>query len=191
MRTSPFTVLFDACVLYPAPLRDFLMRLATTGIFRARWTEAIHDEWKRNLLARRSDLTREKLDRTSSLMNRAVPDCLVTDYETLIEGLQLPDADDRHVLAAAIRGNASVIVTFNLKDFPLETLSQFDLEALHPDEFIDDLFDLDQAAVIKAASDHRRSLNKPAFTAGAYLDLLIRQGLAQTVHSLQPYRAIL
>lgn len=84
-----------------------------------------------------------------------------------------------------------MIVTFNLKDFPLETLSQFDLEALHPDEFIDDLFDLDQAAVIKAASDHRRSLNKPAFTAGAYLDLLIRQGLAQTVHSLQPYRAIL
>ncbi|MGM8930102.1 PIN domain-containing protein [Salinicola halophyticus] len=191
MRTSPFTAIFDACVLYPAPLRDFLVRLATTGAFRARWTEAIHEEWKRNLLARRSDLTREQLDRTSSLMDRAVPDCLVTDFEPLIEGLRLPDANDRHVLAAAIRGNASVIVTFNLKDFPLDVLSQFELEALHPDEFVDDLFDLAPAAVIKAASDHRRSLNKPAFSAETYLELLTRQGLAQTVHSLQPYQTML
>lgn len=162
-----------------------------TGIFRARWTEAIHEEWKRNLLARRTDLTRAKLDRTSNLMNRAVPDCLITDFESLVESLQLPDADDRHVLAAAIRGGASVIVTFNLKDFPIDTLNQFDLEALHPDEFIDDLFDLDQAAVIKAASNHRRSLNNPAFNAETYLSLLARQGLAQTAHSLRPYQSFL
>jgi predicted nucleic acid-binding protein len=116
MRCSPFTAIYDANVLYPAPLRDFLMHLALTGVYRARWSVQIHDEWKRNLLLNRPELTREQLDRTSSLMDAAVPDGVVTDYEQLIEGLDLPDVDDRHVLAVAIKCNASVIVTFNLKD---------------------------------------------------------------------------
>ena len=107
MRHTHFTVVYDACVLYPAPLRDFLVRLAVTGAFRARWTEAIHDEWVRNLLANRADLSREKLERTVALMNQAVPDCLVEGYELLIGGLDLPDPDDNHVLAAAIRCDAS------------------------------------------------------------------------------------
>lgn len=101
MRQSPFTAFYDANVLYSAPLRDFLMYLALTGTYRARWTTQVHEEWKRNLLKNRPNLTRENLDRTSSLMNKAVPDGLVTDYEPLIHGLQLPDSDDRHVLASA------------------------------------------------------------------------------------------
>ena len=101
------------------------MHLALTDAYRARWSAQVHDEWKRNLLLNRPDLTRAQLDRTSSLMDRAVPDGLVTDYELLVDGLQLPDADDRHVLAAAIKCNASVIVTFNLKDFPKATLAPF------------------------------------------------------------------
>jgi hypothetical protein len=101
MTHSQFTVVYDACVLYPAPLRDFLMWLGLSGQFRARWSAQIHNEWKRNLLANRSDLTGEQLDRTSALMDKAIPDGLVTGYEPLIEGLTLPDADDRHVLAAA------------------------------------------------------------------------------------------
>lgn len=107
MRYSPLTAVYDACVLYPAPLRDFLMWLALSGRFRARWTADIHKEWKRNLLKNRPDLTLEQLDRTSMLMDRAIPDGEVTGYEALIQGLSLPDADDRHVLAAAIRCNAS------------------------------------------------------------------------------------
>lgn len=118
MRHSPFTAVYDACVLYPAPLRDFLMWLALSGRFRARWSLEIHNEWKRNLLKNRPDLTTEQLDRTSDLMDQAIPDACVSGYEKLIEGLTLPDIDDRHVLAAAIRCNASVIVTFNQKDFP-------------------------------------------------------------------------
>lgn len=118
MRRSPFIAFYDANVLYPAPLRDFLMHLALTGVHRARWTAQVHEEWKCNLLKNRHDITREQLDRTSSLMDKAVPDGLVADYEPLIDGLQLPDVDDRHVLAAAIKCKASVIVTFNLKDFP-------------------------------------------------------------------------
>jgi len=113
-----FTVVYDACVLYPAPLRDFLLHLAATDLFRARWSEWIHAEWMRNLLAHRPDLSRERLQRTRQLMDQSVPDCLVTGYEGLIDSLNLPDSNDRHVLAAAIRCQASVIVTFNPPDYP-------------------------------------------------------------------------
>ncbi|MES9881867.1 MAG: PIN domain-containing protein [Sedimenticola sp.] len=119
-----YTVIFDACVLYPAPLRDFLLRLSTTGLFSAKWTDRIHDEWIRNLLESRPDLE-EKLSRTRELMNQAVPDSLVAGFESLIENLELPDADDRHVLAAAIRSGAQAIITFNLKDFPDDVLAQY------------------------------------------------------------------
>lgn len=191
MRYSPFTAVYDACVLYPAPLRDFLMWLALSGRFRARWTADIHKEWKRNLLKNRPDLTLEQLDRTSMLMDRAIPDGEVTGYEALIQGLSLPDADDRHVLAAAIRCNASVIVTFNQKDFPASTLAPYGVEAQHPDEFIDDLFDLDPAAVICAAQRQRRQLKTPPLCVDDYLDILFRQGLVQTVKALLAYRPML
>ena len=91
MRHSPFTAVYDACVLYPAPLRDFLMWLGLSGRFRARWSAQIHDEWKRNLLLNRPDLSVEQLNRTSDLMDRAIPDGLVEGYQDLIAGLHLPD----------------------------------------------------------------------------------------------------
>ena len=137
MRHSPFTVIYDACVLYPAPLRDFLMWLALSGNCRACWTDAIHAEWTHSLLANRPDLTPEQLKRTVDLMDAAVPDALVTEYEPLIDGLTLPDAKDRHVLAAAVRCSASVIVTFNEKDFPASQLAPFGIEPQHPDAFIE------------------------------------------------------
>ena len=96
MRNSPITAVYDACVLYPAPLRNFLMWLGLSGRFRVRWSAQIHDEWKRNLLANRPDLTAEQLDRTSGLMDRAIPDALVTGYEPLVAGLKLPDPDCWH-----------------------------------------------------------------------------------------------
>lgn len=113
-----FVVIYDACVLYPAPMRDLLVRLANTGVVRARWSEMILDECFRSILEQRPDLTPQALARTRELMNRAVPDCLVTGFEQLIDGLRLPDPDDRHVLAAAIRAGAQGIVTANLKDSP-------------------------------------------------------------------------
>ena len=139
---ATFTALYDACVLYPAPLRDLLMHLAITDLFRARWTDQIHDEWIRSLLDNRPDLKLEQLERTRTLMNSHVRDCLVTGFEPLIDGLTLPDPDDRHVLAAAIRTRASVIVTFNLDDFPSDVLEPVGLEAQHPDEFVTHLIDL-------------------------------------------------
>lgn len=188
MRCSPFTAVFDANVLYPAPLRDLLMWLALSGLFRARWTEQIHLEWKRNLLKDRADISQQQLDRTSSLMDAAIPDAVVTGYEPLCAELELPDPDDRHVLAAAIRCKAGVVVTFNLKDFPRAALAGYDIEAVHPDDFIADLVDLDQAAVLQATQRHFRSLKKPPMTAPAYLELLLRQGLTQTARLLAPYQ---
>lgn len=188
MRNSPFTAVYDACVLYPAPLRDFLMWLALSGRFRARWSATIHDEWTRNLLANRTDLTRDQLDRTVTLMDAAVPDATVTGYEPLIEGLKLPDPDDRHVLAAAIKCNASVIVTFNEKDFPAESLAPFGIDRQHPDEFVGYLFDLDAAAVVAAAQRQRATLKNPAMDVDRYLDNLSRQGLVQTAKALADFR---
>ncbi|MGE8372738.1 MAG: PIN domain-containing protein [Pseudomonas putida] len=191
MKHSPFTAIYDANVLYPAPLRDFLMNLALTGIYRARWSAGIHDEWKRNLLLNRPDLTHEHVDRTSSLMDAAVPDALVTDYDSLVEGLDLPDEDDRHVLAAAIKCNASVIVTFNLKDFPKAVLGVFDIEPLHPDDFIADLWDLDKAAVLEAAQRQRISLKNPPHSVQQYLDRLLQQKLPETVKLLSEFKFLL
>lgn len=191
MKHSSFTALYDANVLYPAPLRDLLMNLALTGVYRARWSARIHDEWKRNLLINRPDLDRTQLDRMSGLMDEAVPDALVSDYEPLMGGLDLPDEDDRHVLAAAIKCNASVIVTFNLKDFPDTALGSFDIEALHPDDFIADLWDLDKAAVLEAAQRQRQSLKNPALSVQAYLDKLLQQKLPESVKLLSEFRFLL
>lgn len=178
---AAFTALYDACVLYPAPLRDLLVRLARTGLFRARWTDRIHDEWIRNVLENRPELQPEKLQRTRELMNDSVLDCLVTDYEDLIESLELPDPDDRHVLAAAIRGRADVIVTYNLRDFPPNVLDRYDLDAQHPDEFVTYLLDLRPAVVYQAVREQRQALKNPARTAQELLATLEQQQLVQTV----------
>lgn len=186
-----FTALYDACVLYPAPLRDLLMWLSISGLFRARWTEGILDEWTRNLLVNRPDLTRDQLDRTRRLMNASVMDCLVTGYEHLMDGLQLPDPDDRHVLAAAIRGQASVIVTTNLRDFPADYIGQFGIEAQHPDEFIMHLVDLSPGTVCAVAKRHRSSLRNPPKTADEYLTTLAKQQLPRTVHALRDFEELI
>ena len=112
-----FTVVLDACVLYSAPLRDLLLSVAETGLYRPRWTEAINDEWTKSLKAKFPEKS-DKIDRTRLLVDRSVPDCLITGYESLIPSLSLPDENDRHVFAAAICGRADVIVTTNVRDFP-------------------------------------------------------------------------
>src|SRR5579871_3108956 len=126
------SAILDSCVLYPAPLRDFFMRLAVQ-LYQPKWTETIHEEWIRNVLADRPDLTRAQLTRTRELMDRHGGACLVTGYEALFPTLSLPDPDDRHVLAAAITAQAPLIVTFNLPDFPAPILAARHVRAMHPD----------------------------------------------------------
>lgn len=179
------TAILDACVLYPAPLRDFLMHLAVLDTFRARWTEAIHDEWMRNVLLNRQDLSRAQLERTRELMNANVRDCVVDNYENLIDSLDLPDADDRHVLAAAIHAEAEAIITFNLKDFPAEKLAPFGIEAIHPDAFIVMLFDENHALVISAIENQQKSLKNPPRSTAELLETLENNELNETVSRLR------
>src|SRR3954468_4018363 len=180
-----FVVLYDACVLYPAPLRDLLVRLANTGVVRARWSAAILDECFRNILEHRPDLKPESLQRTRELMTRAVPDCMVIGFEGLIEGLVLPDIDDRHVLAAAIRAGAQAIVTFNLDDFPAERLQPYNIEAKHPDEFVIDTIDLSPGRVAAVIAEQAAALRNPPRSTAELLDTLRDQGLVRSVARLR------
>src|SRR5438046_339093 len=111
-------VVLDACVLYPAALRDLLMRMAGHGLIQAKWSEEIHEEWMTAVLRERPDLTRDRLQRTRELMDKHAGDCLVSGYERHMEQLTLPDMNDRHVLAAAVECDADAIVTWNVSDYP-------------------------------------------------------------------------
>lgn len=186
-----FTVLYDACVLYPAPLRDLLLELALTDLYRAKWSHQIHDEWIRALLAVRSDLTKAQLQRTRQLMDRHVRDCLVEHFEVLIPSLQLPDPNDRHVLAAAIRGRADVIVTFNLRDFPENELSKYGITAQHPDEFLTHLLDLAPGTVCRGVRTVRARLTTPPKTVDEYLQTLEQLSLTQLVTDIRQYADLL
>jgi predicted nucleic acid-binding protein len=180
-----FTVVYDANVLYSAPLRDLLVRLARTRLFHGRWTNAILDEVFRALLANRPDLDPPALERTRRLICDAVPDCLVDGWEPMVKGLSLPDPDDRHVLAAAIRAGAQVIVTSNLKDFPPPSLEPFNIEAQHPDVFIVGLIDLDPGAVVTVVHQQQKDLLRSPMSVPRLLDVLERQGLVQTIAALR------
>jgi len=178
-------VLFDSCVLYSAPLRDFWMWLATTtSLFQPRWSTEIHREWTSHVLANRPDLSPERIERTRMLMDAKVEDCLVTGYEGLIVKLTLPDPDDRHVLAAAIHAQATLILTFNLRDFPDDILAPYGIRAQHPDEFLSILLEADPESVCAAAEEHRQSLKNPPKTREQYLETLRKQGLVETVKKM-------
>lgn len=110
--------------------------------------------------------------RFADLMDRTIPDDLVDGYEEIIVGLTLSDPDDRHVLAAAIRCSASVIVIFNQRDFPANVLASYGVESQHPDEFVENFFDLDPAAVVAAAQRQRAQLKHPPLDVDRYLGIL-------------------
>lgn len=177
--------LLDACVLYPPSLRDLLMRAAVAGLYAPRWTEQIHDEWTRNVLADNPQVSAAQRDRTRRLMNQAVPKCIVSDYEALIPTLSLPDADDRHVLAAALQAKARLIVTFNLSDFPEAVLRTHGVRAVHPDPFLDGLFDDASEPFLQAVRTHRASLHSPPKNPGEYLQTLRTNGLKELARRLE------
>ena len=154
---ASFTVVYDACLLYPASIRDLVVELGRTGLLRAKWTERIHSEWISAVLRQRPELVRSRLERVAELMNAAVDDCLVSGFESLEAGLTgLPDPNDRHVLAAAIHCEAQEIVTFNIRDFPDAVLHPYGIRAVHPDTFIEHLLDLNSEAVCGAIRRIRR-----------------------------------
>src|SRR5579862_3345911 len=182
------SAVLDSCVLYPAPLRDFFMRLAVK-LYQPKWTETIHEEWIRNVLEDRPDLTLTQLTRTRELMDRHGGVCLVTGYEALIPTLTLPDPDDRHVLAAAITAQAPIIVTFNLSDFPAKTLAAHKTRAVHPDDFAVSLYQSDPEQFVQLVKLHRQALVNPPKEVEEYLSTLSQCGLKKTVARLEPHRS--
>jgi predicted nucleic acid-binding protein len=186
-----YTALLDACVLYSAPLCDLLLRLALADLYRAKWSADIHAEWMRNLAANSPHIPPERIENRRRLMDAHVRDSLVDNYEQLVPALELPDPDDRHVLAAAITGRADLIVTFNLKDFPEEALAPYGIEAQHPDQFLRHQFDLYPDLVCAVVRDLRAGLRKPPRTVDEYLATLAKHDLHDFLVALRPRAATL
>lgn len=184
--SSRYTAILDANVLYPNLLRDILLSLAVAGLYHARWTAQINDEWTRNLIVNRPDIQLDKVALLLELVNSAVPDCLVENYEFLIEGLALPDPDDRHVLAAAITGHADAIVTSNLKDFPKEILARHSIEVQHPDDFIMNQLELRPLEALEVIKQVRARMSNPARSAAELIEMVEKSQLPQTAQHLRP-----
>lgn len=179
-------MLLDASVLYPAPLRDVLMYLHLHGLIQAKWTVRIHQEWMNAVQRQRPDLSWNKLERTRALMELNAPDAMVVDYAEIESSIQgLPDADDAHVMAAAVKCGADLILTFNLKHFPNGVLEPLGVRALHPDAFLCELAEDRRKEFCTALREHRQNLLRPPKTVREYLDTLLQQQLVKTVALLE------
>lgn len=182
---QPPAVLLDANLLYPFHLRNLLVQLGADRLIRPRWTKRIHDEWIDNLAAT-GKVTRERLLRTRDIMERVLPDADVPGWERSLQYVpDLPDPDDRHVLAAALEAPAPTILTFNLRDFPTATLAPLGILAEHPDAFLERLRGTDPEAVRASAEEAHANLSRSAPTMEAFLDVLERQGLSAFVAALR------
>lgn len=170
---------YDANVLYPSALRDFLIRVAIEDLVHARWSDRILDEVFRNIAINRPDLDPDRLLRTRQRMCAAVLDCLVSGFDDLEAAITLPDADDRHVVAAAIRAGAGIIVTFNLRDFPEPELARQGLVAMHPDAFASELLARHPTAVLEVIALQAADLKNPPHTALDVVGALERCGLTR------------
>ena len=183
---APTVAFLDANVLYPALLRNVLMYLAVARLYRPLWSEAVHAEWMAAVRRDHPDLSERQIARTHRLMTEHVPDATVSGYEKLISGLSLPDTNDRHVLAAAIHGGASVIVTWNLKHFPAKALKPHGLSAQSPDTFLAGLIGSHPDDAVAALAELRAQLKSPPYSVDDLLTGLERQKLMKTVALLRP-----
>jgi len=168
-----FVALLDANVLWSAPLRDTILRAARRDLFRPAWTEAILAEVAGSLKRRRPDLDPERIDRTVGIIHTKFPAALVEGYEALIPIMQ-NDQGDRHVLAAAVRAGAQVIVTSNVRDFPAAACSPYDIDIQPPDEFLCHLWHLRPPAMAQILREQAADLHKPPQTPRQVLDTLER-----------------
>jgi predicted nucleic acid-binding protein len=179
MAFSPVVAVLDACILYPFHLRNVIVQAGVDRLVYARWTDEIHDEWMRNLVANVPDLLVERLNTTKQLMTIALPDAMVSGYEKHIETISLPDPDDRHVVAAAIEAKATHILTWNLRHFPARALKAHGLIRQTPDAFLADLYDQVPELLLASLVNARRNLSKSSPSAEEFLNVLREQRLTQ------------
>ena len=171
-----FGAFLDTNVLYGALLNDLILELADRGLFRPLWSRDVLFELSKNLV--KNGEPPELVEKRVGVMERYFVDAIVTGYEDLVPSMR-NDPKDRHVLAAAVRGAAEVIVTFNLKDFPAGSVANFDLEVIHPDAFLLDLLDIYRASTLRAIVDLVEAYDSPAMTIDDYLLALKRSGVPQ------------
>ncbi|MFF2085330.1 PIN domain-containing protein [Nocardia sp. NPDC058176] len=169
----PFSVFFDACVLHPAYLSDTLLRMADAQMFRPLWSAGVLSELRGSLVRR--DIPPDSVDRRISQMKFAFPDAMVTGYESLISGME-NDPKDRHVLAAAVRSGAEVLVTFNVRDFPEHALKSYDLIAVTPDDFLLDQLDLYPGLTISTLHRQAAAYRRDPRSVTGLLSVLERTG---------------
>jgi predicted nucleic acid-binding protein len=177
MAFEPSVAVFDACILYPFHLRNVLIQLAVDRLIEARWTDEIHDEWIRNLATRAPAIPIERLQDTRRLMNVALPGATVNGYKDHVQAVILPDPDDRHVVAAAIAASASIILTWNLRHFPVKELKKFGLRRETPDAFVCGLYDNVPDLVIDSLANARLNLTKTRLSASDFIKILNSQKL--------------
>ena len=178
-------VVLDACVIYPAPIRDLLLSLADVGLFKPFWSDEINLEWGRNLLIKRPDISPIKIAATVQAMNDSFPDANIKQDKSIISHLNLPDLNDLHVLATAISSDSSYIITFNLKDFPNDQLRQFSIKAIDPDTFILGLFRKQEILANFAFENQIKRLKHPPLSKTEVLAIFKKLGLIQTSHYIK------
>jgi PIN domain-containing protein len=187
MAFEPSIAVFDACILYPFHLRNIVVQAAVDRLVEARWTDEIHDEWIRNLVASTPAIPIQRLRITQRLMNDALPTATVSGYKDHIQAVNLPDPDDRHVVAAGIAAGASVILTWNLRHFPVKELKKFGLRKETPDAFLADLYDKIPDLTIGSLAHARQNLSKTRVSASHFIDILNNQKLAQLAKRVQKH----
>jgi predicted nucleic acid-binding protein len=189
MPFEPQVVILDACVLYPFHLRNLLMQCAVDGLLEAHWSEEIHDEWIRNLATNNPGLSRERLQKTRTLMDLVLPEATVHGYEDHISRIRLPDMGDRHVLAAGISAGATTIITWNVRDFPSEELQKHGMTRQTPDHFLLDLYFQLPSAMVATTANARHNLRRSEPSAIDFLNDLRRQGLVGFVDEIAKHMA--
>jgi hypothetical protein len=179
MAFEPAVAVVDACILYPFHLRNIVVQAAVDGLVEARWTDEIHDEWMRSVASRTPAVSMARLQNTRRLIDDALPAAMVTGYKHHVAAVHLPDPDDRHVVAAGIAAGATLILTWNLRDFPVKELQKFGLLRETPDTFLSDLYDRVPDLVISSLASARENLTSTQVSAADFINILDRQRLVQ------------
>ena len=184
---EPSVAVLDACVLYPFHLRNIIVQAAVDRLVEARWTDEIHDEWIRNLVADAPAIPLDRLHATRRPMNAVLPTATVREYESHIPAVTLPDPDDRHVVAAGIAAGASTIITWNLRDFPAKELAKFGLRRETPDTFLVGLWDQVPDLMAGSLANARRNLNESRISPADFIHILDNERLSRLATRIQSH----
>jgi predicted nucleic acid-binding protein len=188
-RADRFTVVLDANILASALGRNLTLSLAEAGLFRPRWTKDILDETERAIARIIDDPGTAKRQR--GRIDAAFPEACIDGHQMFVDSITLKDPDDRHVVAAAIRTRAAIIVTENRRDFDPGTLEALDIQCLSLDEFVADIIDLAGPEAVATLRTMRARFRNPEMTAEAFVRRLEARGLVNTATLLEEYAALL